>query len=176
MRQRAGWAYGPADPHEGREKGVHVALDASKLLGSRQLAGTTVSPRGFGKKMISGGAGMYVGGAVGAAISAGGDTKAGRQKAAWAASSQTPTFGRYAHLAATDDELALIKVKQGLVGLKLLDVVVRVPRAELSSIELGSGVTTSPLTVSFENGATWQLEVPRASKRTAEQLVGVLGG
>ena len=153
-----------------------MALDASNLLGSQQVAGTTVSPRGFGKKMIAGGAGMYVGGVVGAAISAGGDTKAGRQKAAWAASSQTPTFGRFAYLAATEDELALIKVKQGLVGLKLLDVVVRVPRGELSSIELGSGVTTSPLTVSFENGDAWQLEVPRASKRSAEQLVGVLGG
>lgn len=173
MREPAVWPYGPHTNTRTR-KGIWMALDASNLLGSKQVAGTTVSPRGLGKKMIAGGAGMYAGGLVGAAISAGGETKAGRQKAAWGATSETPTFGRFGYLVATDDDVALIKAKQGLVGLKLVQVVVRVPRDEVASIELGSGVTTSPLTVSFVNGETWQLEVPRASKRSAEQLVGLL--
>jgi hypothetical protein len=155
---------------------IKMSLDASKLLGSQQMAGTTVSPRGFGKKLMTGSADMYLGGAAGAAISAAGEKKGGRQQAQWAASSQTPTFGRFAYLASTDNEVALIKAKQGLVGLKLTEVVARVPRDAVSSIELGGGVTTCPLTISFENGDTWQLEVPRASKRGAEQLVGVLGG
>jgi hypothetical protein len=151
-----------------------MAIDVSALVGSPQVAGTQVSPRGFGKKAIKGNAGMYVGGAVGAAISAYGQHKGGKEKARWAAESQTPTFGAHGFLALTEEELALVKMKQGLASLKPVEVIARVPRSDVATIELGSGVPMSPLTVSFANGESWELEVPMVSKGKAKNLAGVL--
>lgn len=152
-----------------------MGIDVSTLVGSAQLAGTQVSPRGFGKKAIKGGAGMYVGGAVGAAISAYGQQRGGKEKARWAAESQTPAFGAHGFLALTEDELTLVKMKQGLASIKPVEVIARVPRSDVATIELRGGVPMSPLTVSFENGESWQLEVPMVSKGKAKNLVGVLG-
>ena len=47
-----------------------MALDASQLLGSPQLAGVKVSPRGLAKGTALGSAGIGVGGLLGGAISA----------------------------------------------------------------------------------------------------------
>lgn len=153
-----------------------MAIDASQLLGAPQRAGAKVQPRGFGKKVVAGSAGMYVGGAVGAVISAAGQQKAGKQQAQFDAASETPKFGRLAFLAVTDDELALVKLKSGLVSMKLDEVLVRVPRNEVSEVELGTGITTMPLTISFQDADVWQLEVPRVAKKDAEELVRVLSG
>jgi hypothetical protein len=151
-----------------------MAIDVTALVGSAQVAGTQVSPRGFGKKAMKGYAGMYVGGAVGAAISARGQQKAGEEKATWAAETQTPKFGAHGFLALTEDELTLVKMKQGLASLKPVEVIARVPRSDVATIELGGGVPMSALTVSFANGESWQLEVPMVSKGKAKNLVGVL--
>lgn len=151
-----------------------MGLDASQKLESAQLAGVRVNPRGFGKKMFGQMSGMYVGGLVGAAISAGGQQKAGKDKARWAATSETPKFGRLAYLAVTADELALVKLKSGLATTKLDDVLVRVPRAEVTSAELGKGFSPA-LTIRFLNGENWQLEVPRLFKKDGEEVVRLLG-
>jgi hypothetical protein len=153
-----------------------MAIDASRLLGSPQRVGVKVQPRGLGKKVMAGSAGMYVGGAVGAAISAAGQQKAARDQAELAAESKTPKVGRMALLALTDDELALVKLKTGLVSMKLDEVLTRCPRSEISDVELGTGVATIPLTISFDNADVWQLEVPRVAKKDAEELVRVLSG
>jgi hypothetical protein len=123
---------------------------------------------------MKGHAGMYVGGVVGAAISARGQQKGGEQKAAWAAGAQTPKFGAHGFLALTEEELTLVKMKQGLASLKPVEVIARVPRSDVATIELGGGVPMSPLTVSFAGGESWQLEVPMVSKGKAKNLVGVL--
>ena len=87
--------------------------------------------------------------------------------------SETPQFGGY--LAVTDDELAFIKVKSGLVRLRLDEVVARVPRREVASAELGRGLAL-PLTITFANGGRWEWEVPWPSKKHAEGVVDALGG
>jgi hypothetical protein len=128
-----------------------MALDASQLLGSQQLAGVKVSPKGFTKSVAAGSAGVGVGGLVGGAISATAGMKAERRQAQMA--SETPKFGRAAYLAVTGDELALIKLKSGLVSFKLDEVIERVPRSEVASAELG-----------------------RVVKKHARAVVQVLGG
>lgn len=153
-----------------------MALDASQLLGSPQRAGVNVTPKGFGKRVAAGSAGMYVGGAVGAVISAARQQKAGKEQAQAAADSETPSFGRFALLAVTDDELALVKLKSGLARMKIDEVLARVPRREVSEVELGNGVSTVPLTISFQNADVWQLEVSRLLKKQAEEVARVLGG
>ncbi|MEO9176405.1 MAG: hypothetical protein ABI317_12900 [Gaiellales bacterium] len=53
---------------------------------------------------------------------------------------------------------------------------VRVPRREVSGAELGgAGLNSPPLTITFTNGNTWQLEVPRPSKKGAHEVVRALG-
>jgi len=89
--------------------------------------------------------------------------------------SDAPKFGRLAYLAVTDSELALIKLKSGLVTVKLDEVIVRIPRTEVASAELGSGMVT-PLTIKFGDGDTWQLEVPPPNKKHAQEVVHALGG
>jgi hypothetical protein len=151
-----------------------MAIDASQVLGSPQLAGVKVNPRGLGKSRGASASGASVGGAVGAAISATRQQKAGEQKAEWASTSRTPEFGRLAYLAVSNAEVALIKLKSGLVTVKLDEVVVRLPRSDVRSAELGQGVSTAPLTISLANGDTWQLEVPGPSKKHAKAVVDAL--
>jgi hypothetical protein len=138
-----------------------MALDASQVLGSTQLAGVKVNPRGMAKR---------VGGAVAGQLPA---------RIVYGPSDQTtsesPRFGRLAYLAVTDDELALIRLKSGLVTVKLDEVIVRIPRSDVASAELGSGVA-SPLTITFGNGDSWRLEVPPPNKKHAQAVVHALGG
>jgi hypothetical protein len=149
-----------------------MALDASQILGSPQVAGVKVSPKGFTKSVAAGSAGVGVGGIVGGAISATAGMRADRRQAQLA--SETPKFGRVAYLAVTEDELALIKLK-GLVTFTLDEVIERVPRSDVASAELGRGIAPS-LTIRFGNRDSWQLEVPRVAKKDAQAVVHALGG
>jgi len=148
-----------------------MALDASLMLGSPQLAGVKVSPRGFAKSTAAGSAGLGVGGILGGVISATAGARAGRRQAEMAA--ETPKFGRVAYLAVTAEELALIKLT-GLSTFKLDQVIARVPRTDVASAELGRSLAPS-LTITFGNRASWQLEVARIAKKDAEAVVHALG-
>ncbi len=133
-----------------------MALDASQVLGSPQLAAVKVNHRG-----------MAVGRAAFDAAAA-----IMHEHAGSLGPDQTPTFGRLALLAVTDGELALVGLKSALT-LKVDKVLVRVARSEVKSIELGRGVPT-PLTVLFGNGGTWRLEVPPPNKKHAEEVIRAL--
>jgi hypothetical protein len=156
-----------------------MAHDASEILGSPQLAGVKVNPRGFAKRAGANFTGMYAG-VVGAAISATAAGKANKQKAQFEAESQTPLFGRLEWLAVTPDEVALVELKlKGQVGLELNDVIVRVPRSELESAEVGgaANIFSPPLTIHFKGGERWELEVPpRPARKQALAVVNVLQG
>jgi hypothetical protein len=148
-----------------------MGIDASQVLGSQQIAGARVNPKGFAKKTIARSAGAHAG-LVGAAVTARSGYKAQQEQAKAALESSAPQF-RLAYLAVTADEVSLIRLKTGMVSTKLAEVLVRVPRAEVSSAEMGSGLSPS-LTIEFNDGDTWLLEVPRVSKKDAEKLVAEL--
>ncbi|HEX4034777.1 MAG TPA: hypothetical protein VHX66_10065 [Solirubrobacteraceae bacterium] len=157
-----------------------MAHDASEILGAPQVAGVKVNPLGLGKAIAgrSGGAGAG-GGAAGLVaigiLNAIGMKSAKKAKEA-AADSSAPDFGRLAFLAVTDDELALVELKQnGAVGLRLEGVIERVPLNRVRSATLGrAGLYSPPLTVEFTDGSTWRLEVPLPSKKQAKQVVSAL--
>jgi hypothetical protein len=151
-----------------------MAIDASALLGSPQLAGVKVNPRGLGKAVGAQASGASVGGALGAAVSAARGQRAEKERAQYASASRTPEFGRLAYLAVTDSEVALITLKSGLVTVKLDEVIARRPRGDLVSAVLGKGVSTAPLTITLADGETWELEVPGPSKKHARGVVEVL--
>ena len=150
-----------------------MGLDASKLLGSPQVAGARVNPKGFAKKKITASAASHAG-IVGAAVTARAGYKAQEQQAEAAAESDTPRF-RLAYIAVTADEVALVRLKAGLVSTKLDEVLLRVPRADVASAEMGPGLSPS-LTIELRDGGQWLLEVPRVSKKDAEEVVSALGG
>lgn len=153
-----------------------MALDASPILGSPQLAGVKVNPRGAGKAKGASFSGMY-GGIAGAGAGAAAGMKAEHKQQRIAAESVTPKFSRLAYLAVTEDELALIEVKSKVVTVYLGEAIARVPRSEVAAVELGGGgLYSPPLTVTFASGDTWQLEVPKPSKKHAQAVVDALGG
>ncbi|HEX3724025.1 MAG TPA: hypothetical protein VHV31_14655 [Nitrolancea sp.] len=139
-----------------------MATDASVALGSPQVAGIFVNPTGFARRAVA----MSVGGVVGSAIAAG---TAPKQTGA-------PAFGRVGFLAATDSEIALVKTKSGLIGMKVTDqVLARRERSEIASIQIDGGALASRLTVQFTDGDEWLFDVPRAKARDARQFVETLG-
>jgi hypothetical protein len=145
--------------------------DASSALRAPQLAGTWVNNKGTAKKLVASVAGREFAGAVGsiAATSIAGRPSEGV--------TDTPDFGRDAYLAISDSEIALVKVKQGVMKLKLTDKLhARAARTEVAHAELGSGKLACPLTITFANGSRWELDVPRGGKGAAEKVVSLLGG
>jgi hypothetical protein len=149
-----------------------MGKDASAALGAAEVAGTLVSPRGLTKKMTLRTAGGQVGGMAGelAASAIGGKTKTG-------APDMPPSFGRMGYLAASETEVALTKTSQlGFKPHPIGDALIRVPRGEVESVSLERGKLLSQLKLGFVNGATWEFEVPRAHRKTAEHFVGALGG
>lgn len=146
--------------------------DASTALGAPEIAGAWVNRRGMAKRGMSTVAGADIGGVVGSVVASGLSAKGSPQPTA-----ETPNFGGFGYLGVSATELVLVKGKRGLVGLKMTkDVVARVPRSDVVSIDLGEGKIASPLTIIFGDGGHWELEVARASRRAAERVVGELGG
>jgi len=143
--------------------------DAADVLGAPEVAGAWVNRRGKAKRTMSTVAGAEIGGAVGSVVGAGISQGSPRPTA------ETPDFGGFAYLALSADELVLVKGKQGLVKLKMTDeVVAKVPRSDVTSIEAGEGKIAAPLTITFSDGGQWDLEVARAHRSAAEQVVAEL--
>jgi hypothetical protein len=148
-----------------------MAKDASAALGGNEVAGTCVSPRGLTKKMTLRTAGGQVAGMAGdlAASAVSGKTSKGAP--------DMPSFGRMGYLAASETDLALTKTSQlGFKPHPIGDALVLVPRSEVESAALEKGKLLSQLTLSFANGVTWEFEIPRAHRNSAQQLVTALGG
>ena len=162
-----------------------MALDATAALGSAALAGVKVNPLGMAARLAGGAGGTPGPGVLGEVISAGVNAaltmRDQRRVAEVTAQPEvvTPKFGRLAYLAASATELALIEVQTyKAVRLRLGTVIASVPRADVASAVLGRGrrMLSPPLTITFTNGTQWALEVPRPSKRHANELVRALGG
>ena len=148
-----------------------MAEDASAALGAPQVAGTLVNPKGMTKKMTASVAGGEVAGVVGN-VAAGLATGP-----AYAGAPEVPNFGRVAYVAASERELALIKTKTGAFKMKVTDeVLARVPRSDIASSELDRGALLSKLKIVFTNGVTWEFDIPKQAKKSAQGLVSALGG
>ena len=148
-----------------------MADDATAALGAPEIAGTMVNPKGMTKKVTASVAGGVVGGVAGtfaAGMATGG---------AYAGAPEVPNFGRVGYLAASADSVALVKTKSGAFKMKVTDEsLATVPRSEIASAELDQGKLLSHLTIVFNNGVTWEFDIPKAAKKTAQGLVTALGG
>jgi hypothetical protein len=146
-----------------------VAGEGSKALGSPEQAGTFVNPKDLTKKMTASAAGSVVGGAAGSFAASMATGGAGQYEGA-------PDFGRVGYLAVSDGELALVRTKSGLMKMKVTDeAIARVPRSGIASVVFDRGYK-SELKITFTDGGSWEFDIPRANRKTAEQVVGALGG
>ena len=147
-----------------------MALDASGILGSPQLAGVPVNRRGSlaAETMRNAGAGGALSGAVGAAL------QPTLERRAQARAPDTPAYKGTAFLAVTAGELALIQLKAGLVSRKLDRLLARTDRGTVTGAELGQGKPLAPLTITFADGSRWEFDVPLGSKSAAQEVAQLL--
>jgi hypothetical protein len=144
-----------------------MALDASRVLGSPQLAATKVWPRGQAWRTA-------------ARVNYSADAVLLAPLVAWMmfgprpdrAPAQTPRFGFAALLAVTKDELALVSLKARAPA----GVIARVPLSEVRAFDLGRARGVWPLTITLGNGDIWRLEVPRHNKKAATAVGVVVSG
>jgi hypothetical protein len=141
-----------------------VATNASEALGAQELAGCFVSPKGLTKKVT---------GATAAGMVAG---VAGRAAANQALGSEgAPTFGGVGYVAVTAAEVAIVKGKTGLLKPSVgKDVIARVPREQVASVDLEPHMLTAKLKIGFTDGGWWEFEIPKMHRNAAEQMVRVL--
>lgn len=128
--------------------------NASQALGSPQVAGTFVSPKGHTKNVTARVAGVSAYESPGA-----------------------PDFGDIGYVALTADQIAIVKGKHGLFKPKVgSEVIARAERENVTAAELDGGVLKAAMRFSFTDGGTWEFEVPKIYRKTAEQVVRALGG
>lgn len=136
-----------------------MASDASQALGATELAGAFVNPKGMAKKMTALAAGSV------------------RVGYAYEGSADTPEFGRVGYLAATGDEIALVKTKTGALKMKISsEVLARVARSQIVAADFDEGKMLSHLKITFRDGTIWEFDVPKAGKKDAREFVGALEG
>jgi hypothetical protein len=88
-----------------------------------------------------------------------------------------PQFGTVGYLAVSADTVAIIRGKMGLLRPKVgSEVAGRVARTDVASVDLVPGVLKSSLRIAFTNGGSWEFEIPRIYRKTAEHVVRTLGG
>ena len=108
-------------------------------------------------------------GPAGSAVTAASDTIADHHGAARSPLRGGP--GTLGLVALTVDEVVLLDGRRGALRPVATGVAARVPRTELAGAELGKGRLSSPLTLRWSDGSSWELEVPRANVKDARRLV-----
>jgi hypothetical protein len=135
--------------------------DASSLLGAKELAGVEVSSKGLARKLTAAVAGQVMR-----------DAHAGPDDGP----SSLPAFRRTGYLAVSKRDILVVKMKSGLLTMKLSDTVLaRASRKEIASLAWDGGKMLSRLAITFSNGVVWEFDVTNASKRSAESVVRALG-
>ena len=143
--------------------------NADKHITEPVVGSCLVLPRSSAKTVI---AGAVAGSAAGSAARAASDTIAARSdQGASPLASGTASVGL---LALTADDVVLLDGRRGMVGTVATGLAGRAPRRELVDAEVGSGKLTAPLRLSFEDGSTWELAVPRSDVKKARTLVAQL--
>jgi len=144
-----------------------MALDASRALGSPQLAATKVWPRGQAWRNAS-------------RMNYSADAVLLAPLVAWMmfgprpdpAPARTPRFSWVALLTVTKDELALVSIRARAPAA----VIARVPLSEVRAFDLDRARGVWPLTITLGDGDIWRLEVPRFNKKAARAVAVVVSG
>jgi hypothetical protein len=130
--------------------------DASSLLGAKQVAGSEVGQKSLARKLT-------------AAVSGHGPASADDAVA------PLPAF-RQGYLALSKRDIAIVKMRSGLLTMKLSDTVLaRAPRTQIASLGWDRGKLMSHLAITFANGVVWEFNITHAARGSAEAVVRALG-
>ena len=144
-----------------------MASDASEVLGSPELAGTFLSPKGLTARMTAMTAGRVVGGVLGQVAA---DQATGGEKFQGA-----PDFGQVGYVAVTQEEVAIVRGKKGAFKPKVGDeVVARARLSDVQAVEFEKGALKGSLKIQFADGGWWEFEIPKIYRKTTEKVVSVL--
>jgi hypothetical protein len=146
-----------------------MALDASLVLGSPQLAATKVWHRGTAWRITA-----RVNYSANAVLLAPLVARMMYGPRPDASPAQTPRLGGIAALlAVTEDELVLIRLKGRSTP---AGVIARIPLGEVTTFDLEHARGVWPLTITFRDGDTWRLEIPRFNKKAASTVSAAVSG
>jgi hypothetical protein len=166
-----------------------MAIDASQLLGSPQLAGVRVNPWGAMRRAeartVAHSGGVAVSGRLVVAVGdrMGGKAGAEARGRAEQLASVTPKFGNLGFLAVSESELVLMTTKlEGMATVIPVEVVARRPRSDVVSAMLAGGwphmtyyiFSAAPLKIAFGDGSAWQMEVSRFFRKSGKKFVRAL--
>jgi hypothetical protein len=143
--------------------------NAEKHINAPIIQSCLVMPKGATKGLMGG----AVVGAAGSAVKAALDTAT--DKRGTAASPLAGGTGTLGLLALTDDEIVLLDGHRGMVRPVADKVVSRVARTRLAAVEIGKGKLSSPIELTWNDGSSWVLEVPRQQVKHARALVEQAG-
>ena len=151
--------------------------DASEVLGSPQVGGVRVMPKGgIWKQAWGSNTAGAVGGVAAAIVSSTGTEIAKRKQKKQMEAADTPKIGDIAYLAATAEELALVSVRSGPFKLHVGDqVLLRMPRDKVQSVEY-HGAYVSSLAVLFDDETRWEFDVPKSQGKNAKAFAAVFSG
>jgi hypothetical protein len=140
--------------------------NTKKYLDAPLLDSCLVTPPGAGKAIMTG---AVAGAVAGSAARAAGDTLADHRGGD--ASPLRPGASSLGLLALTADEVVLFDGRRGMVSPVATGLAGRASRGELVDAQLGSGKLSSPLRLTWADGSSWELEVPRSHVKKARALI-----
>lgn len=145
--------------------------NADKYISEPIERSCLVMPRSAAKGIF---AGAIAGEAVGSAARATSDMiVASRDQDDSPLQTGTASLGM---LALTADEVVLLNGRRGMVKPVATGLAGRSARQGIVAVELGSGKLTAPLRLSWADGSTWEVDVPRAELKRARALVEQVAG
>ena len=126
--------------------------------------GTFVEPRGMIRSIVAATAGREVLGALGS-------ISAERAAAAGTEGASPLKKGDIAYLSVSGDQVVLCKAKRGAFKPKPTDeVIAAAPREAVRGAVMEKGRIAGVLKLSFEDGSTWEFDVPKVHLKGAHEI------
>ena len=128
------------------------------------VAGTFVEPRGMIRSIVAATAGREVLGALGS-------LSAERAASAGTEGASPLKKGDIAYLSVSADQVTLCKAKRGAFKPKPTDeVIAAAPREAVRGAVMEKGRIAGVLKLSFEDGSTWEFDVPKVHLKGAHEI------
>jgi len=133
-------------------------------------AATFVEPRGMIRSIVAATAGREVLGVLGSMT-------AESAASAGTAGASPLKKGDIAYLSVSDADVVLYKAKRGAFKPKPTDeVIASAPRAAVRGAAIDKGRIAGVLKVNFEDGSTWEFDVPKVHLKGAQAIEATLDG
>ena len=143
---------------------------AAGKLGETVLAGSIVQTAGTARSMMRDGIGGAVGGTVAGVV---GGMAAEALASHGGGGAELLGYRGLLYVAVGPTRVGFFRLKQGFLRDSLGDVLGILRRDAVTSVTVGSGKLTAPMTATLNDGTTLQLEVSRVHRGKAEKVAAL---